>query len=310
MTRDPFDELEHLAGSGALRLAYVIGVARSNSTLVARLLGRGCDAIVYEPALPASPRGRAHYAQTLLQAYGRARGAAGDRPVTLVVKDLSLFLDAGMIDFIDRHAQQVVFTIREPEDQHASLVRQFAQEFSIPQRIDAVIRHPLEVAVFLFQLLRLGPMYGGIARAVLPPGTMGPAGRAMAGWNILSWRRLAAQVERLSAQPGRCTIFDAAQMRVAPEIATASLNQIASRFSPAQPGQPIEIAAHSRMRPRSAWAKEALGSDRIKPATNGPAPRPLPEALLNEIEPIYRRLLDSPLNPLGAIREPGFSSAK
>jgi hypothetical protein len=166
------------------------------------------------------------------------------------------------------------------------------------------------VSVFLFQLLRLGPMYGRIAREALPPGTLGPAGRAMAGWNILSWRRLAAQVERLNARPGRCTIFDAAQMRSDPEVATATLARITARLGASGDNPPVEIAAHSRMRPRSAWAKEALGSDRIKPAMARAAHKPLPAPLLAEIEPIYRRLRTSSLNPLEPTAAPGFSSAK
>ena len=312
MMTSAFGDLERLARDGDIRLGYVIGPARTNSTVVARLFGRHADAVIYEPALPVSPIGREHYARTLLAAYRRLRRQVVGRPVDLVVKDLSLFVDPGMLDFIDEHAARVVVTIREPAAQHASLVRQMRHEFSIPQRIDALMRYPVEVTMLLLAWIRLGPQFGRTAKRVLGPGVMGPAGRAIAGWNIESWQKLEAQLQRLSCRTDRCTILDASQMRQAPDAAAAVLDDLAQQMGFCSKGTPLEIAAHSRMRPRSAWAQQALRSVRIEPQSKLPTPvPPLPAPLTAALAPIYRQLLADPRNPLAGLDHAtaGFSPA-
>ncbi len=74
--------LGQLVRSGELRFVYVLGLARSSSTIVCRLLGARLDGAVYEPATPAALGRRRHFARTILKAYDGARARIGSgRPV-------------------------------------------------------------------------------------------------------------------------------------------------------------------------------------------------------------------------------------
>ena len=69
MNSDPVARLFALVDSGALRFVYVLGMARSSSTILCKLLGASLDGAVYEPATPAKLDRRLHYADTILKAY-------------------------------------------------------------------------------------------------------------------------------------------------------------------------------------------------------------------------------------------------
>jgi hypothetical protein len=298
MPRDPLLPLRALLESGALRIVYVLGVARSNSTLVCRLLGQMLDGAVYEPAVPNSADPTAHFAGTILAAY-RDAAASRSLPVTLAVKDLSLFVEPATAALIAAHAAHVVVTIREPVAAHRSLFTQFRQEFGPLQRLDAIVWHPFEAWWMFTGFLTMAPRLHSIARGALPGQRMGPAAAALAGWTLESWRRLDTQLAVID--PARLTVLDAAQSRRAPDAATAVLAGIARRLMPEGRAPFIEREAHSRMASRSKWAAEARHSSAIAPPPAGQAtqaPTALEQAIAERTGLTYRALLDSQANPL------------
>lgn len=265
--------LEALVDSGQLRFVYVLGLARSSSTIICRLLGEALDGAVFEPATPAAFNRRTHYARTILRAYDRARAAIGsDRPVSLAIKDLTLFLDDPQFEAIVARAAHVVFTIREPAAQQASLARQLKHEFSPLQRIDAVVRHPFEALWMACYFLAYGRRFVREASDLLGYRFTRLPRLAMAGWNLASYRNLERQLAAREASS--ISVLDADALRRDPQRAQALLTAIAARIAPAGTRTSIEIAGHSRMLPRSKWAAEALASHAITAAA--PAPRNLP----------------------------------
>lgn len=267
--RPPFAELERLVAAGRLRLVYVLGVPRSNTTVVCRLLGERLDGAVYEPAMPNSVNPRRHYARTILAAYHAARAGAGERPVVLAVKDLDGFVTEELFEFVLGATVHLIFTIRDPLLQHASLSRQFVTEFSPLHRIRSTMRYPVEQTLFLWQLLEWLPRYWRLARAELG-GSLNPLRAAVAGFNYSSWRAQAAHLERARARfaPERIAIFDAGLMRLYPHETNAELEAIAAAHAGAEPGLPsAEIPGHTRMRAESHWAEEARAGGHIKPLT-------------------------------------------
>ncbi|HWA19648.1 MAG TPA: hypothetical protein VG757_11705 [Devosia sp.] len=298
LRRDSLETLSGLVAHGDLRLVYVIGIARSNSTVVCRLLGERLDGVVYEPAVPAAPDPLGHYARVIMNAYRKARKTRTG-PVSLVVKDISLFIDESIFRFIARHAAHVVFTIRDPAGAHQSLVRQFGQEFRPLQRADAVINEPFEALWMALSFAAEVPRLARLADSA-HPGYGAPWYRqAMGGWTVESWRRLGAQFAALD--PARVTVLDAAEMREAPRIATEALATIAQALMPAGRTPMIEVAAHSRMYRRSKWAAEARRSTAIKPLASRDDAAPVKDfeaQICGGVAPIYRALLASPTNPL------------
>lgn len=267
--RSPFAELERLVAAGRLRLVYVLGVPRSNTTVVCRLLGERLDGAVYEPAMPNSVNPRRHYARTILAAHHAARAGAGDRPVVLAIKDLDGFVTDELFEFVLSAAEHLVFTIRDPLLQHASLSRQFVTEFSPLHRIRSTMRYPIEQTFFLWQLLEWLPRYWRLARAELGGG-LNPLRAAVAGFNYSSWRAQAAHLERARAkfEPRRITIFDAGLMRLFPDETNTELEAIAATYASVEAGPPsAEIPGHTRMRAESHWAEEARAGGEIKPLT-------------------------------------------
>lgn len=268
-SRDPMTALQSLIGEGRLRFVYVLGVPRSNTTVICRLLGERLDGAVYEPAMPNSLDPNRHYAETILAAYRGGRAAAGDRPSVLAVKDLDGFLTDRMFEIVLAGAEQLIFTVRDPLLQHASLSRQFVTEFSPLQRIRSTLRYPIEQALFLWQLLHWLPGYWRLARAELG-GSLNPLRAGVAGFNYSSWRAQAAHLERAKTRldPDRIAIFDAGLMRLFPEKTNAELEAIAAAHAHPEPGAPAaEISGHTRMRAESHWAEEARAGGDIKPLT-------------------------------------------
>jgi len=297
---DPIRHLHELAASGELIFVYVIGVARSNSTIVCRMLGERLDGAVYEPATPCSPDRSRHYAQVILKAYRRARRQVPDgQPVALAIKDLSLFLDDDMLAFVRSYAKHIVFTVREPRTQHASLSRQLYQEFSPRRRIDAVVRHPVETFWMTWHFLVLAPRF--VATAAEQFGRS--AGRlhrlAIAGWNLTSWRNIVQQFQANGGVP--ITVLDATEMRRDPAMATATMAAIAAATKARSGGTAVEIAGHSRMHRNSKWAAEARSSKAIKPLAETSRGLPLDafdQSVVMAVGPAYQALRDCGANPL------------
>lgn len=303
----PLERLTSLVTEGRLRFVYVVGVARSNSTVVVRMLGERLDGAVYEPTTPNSGNVRKHHAQTILDAYDAARRELPEpQPVLLAIKDLSLFLDDATYDFILAHAEHIVVTVRDPLMQHASLVRQFKHEFSLGQRADALIRYPVEVSFLTYYLFKLGARFLATASRRFGFAPTRLHRLLMAGWNLTSWEAVERQhdeaVRRLG--PSRVTVLDAGLMRLLPDAATAALEAIAASLRDGRPpsAHPVEVAGHSRMFADSEWAKEARASDHIKPLAAGAAPkRPrdaFDEALLAAFYPHYGALFYGSSNRL------------
>jgi hypothetical protein len=299
---DPIGRLRNLAASGELRFVYIIGVARSNSTIVCRMLGEQLDGAVYEPATPCSASPPRHFAEVILKAYRRARRKVpAGQPVALAIKDLSLFVDDDILAFVTSYAKHIVFTVREPRAQHASLSRQLYQEFAPMQRVDAVVRHPFEAFWMAWYFLVLGRRY--VATAVEQFGRS--AGRlhrlAIAGWNLTSWRNIAHQFQANHKTP--VTVFDATQMRRDPNAAMLAMGAIAANTKTANGSALIEVAGHSRMLRRSKWAAEALSSAAIKPlATPEREPNldPFDRLVATTVASSYRLLRDCSANPLAS----------
>ncbi|WP_035872521.1 hypothetical protein [Cucumibacter marinus] len=263
-------DLQSLVTSGRLRIAYVLAVPRSNSTLVCRLLGARLDGAVYEPAMPNSRDPMEHYGRTILTAYEQARARIEeDRPVTLVVKDLDGFIEQGHLDFIAENAHEVIFTIRDPGPQHLSLVNQFIHEFSPLQRLYAHTRYPVEHFWFTIHTLSWVKRYWRLAGRELGNIWRHPWRAAVAGFNFSSWRNQSNHLETLRERLGkdRITIFDAGVMRLMPKETEQMIDDIAHRLSnhAHPPGEILEVAGHSRMKRGSKWAAEARSAHAVKP---------------------------------------------
>lgn len=307
MNSDPVARLFALVDSGALRFVYVLGMARSSSTILCKLLGASLDGAVYEPATPAKLDRRLHYADTILKAYDDARATVGpERPVTLAIKDLSLFVDEPDFTALVARAAHVVFSVRHPVAQQASLKRQLAQEFSIPQRIDAIVNHPHEALWMAWYFLVYGRQFVREASDLLGYRVTRLHRLAMAGWNLRSWHNMEAQIAALGATPK--TLVDADELRRDPAAAEAMLKSIADTIAPAGPRASIEVSGHSRMLPRSKWAAEALSSTGIRPTatttTSTAAPDEFDTALLAITSAAYNRVRFARTWHTGAPSEP------
>jgi hypothetical protein len=292
MKSSAIDRLHALVETGDLRFVYVVGVARSSSTILCRVLGSALDGAVFEPATPVALDRQVHYASTIIRAYNRARKQIGaGRPVTLAIKDLSLFLDDPSFLSIVAQAAHVVFSVRHPVAQQASLKRQLKQEFSPLQRVDAVVRYPFEALWMAWYFLVYGRRFVRDASALLGYGVRRLPRLAMAGWNLQSWRNMEAQIAGLGDMP--VTVLDADDLRRDPQAAEALLRSIAAAIAPAGPRASVEMAGHSRMLPRSKWAAEALASRGIKPAMvpgTIPATDAFDAGLLAVTEAAYHRV--------------------
>ncbi|MEX0627673.1 MAG: hypothetical protein WEB63_10065 [Cucumibacter sp.] len=266
--RQDMTTLGTLAAAGKLRLLYVLGTPRSNSTVVCRLLGERLDGAVYEPAMPNSGNPLGHFAKLLLTAYSAAREKAGaDRPIVLAVKDLDGFLTPEMSDFILVASAHIVFTIRDPALQYPSLSRQFVEEFSPLFRIRSTLRHPIEQNWFLWHMLRWLPRFWGLTRDELGPG-QNLLRAAAAGFNYASWLGQADHLEsaRIALAAERITILDASLSRLYPRETTGMLASIADACAAAPvQSESREFAGHSRMAANSHWANEARAGGDIKP---------------------------------------------
>lgn len=292
--------LDQLVGSGELRFIYVLGLARSSSTIVCRVLGSRLDGAVYEPATPVALDRPRHYARTILRAYDAARKRiGGDRPIALAIKDLSLFLDEPVFERVAAQAHHIVVTVREPASQFASLRRQLAQEFSPLQRIDAVVRYPFEALWMAWYFLVYGRQFMAEAKSALGPGA--PHRLAMAGWNLRSFSNLERQLAMFDTP---VTVIDAGTLRRDPAEAGALLDAIAAPLVPRGPRADVEIAGHSRMLPRSKWAAEALSSQGISPAAAAhprpPAPDAFDTALLLRNGAAYKRIFSRTAEDIAA----------
>ncbi|RYE08458.1 MAG: hypothetical protein EOP22_13450 [Hyphomicrobiales bacterium] len=287
------ERIEDLIGSGQLRFVYVLGLARSGSTIVARTLGAALDGTVYEPATPARLGRLDHYARTILRAYDLAQRETGsDRPVSLCIKDLSLFVDAPRLSALLARAAHLVVTVREPRAQQASLTAMLRHEFSIWQRVEIIFRAPFEALGMAWHFLAYGRRFLRDASRPLGFRLSQMHRLAIAGWNLDSWQRLEALLAASPAMP--VTIIDAGAARRDPAGTAAELAAIAATIAPIGPRASVSIAGHCRMLPRSKWAAEALRSSGINA---GPQREPLPppdafdQRLLDLTEPAYSRVL-------------------
>jgi hypothetical protein len=303
---DPFARLAALCDAGHLRFVYVDGVARSNSTVVCKILGDRLDGAVYEPAMPVATSVKRHYAEVILRAYDAARvGKPAGEPVLLAIKDLSLFVDEGLFDFVLAHAAHIVFTVRDPLTQYPSLVTQFKTEFGVRNRVDALVRYPVETCMLGFYTAILGTGYFADAARTVGFSPAASLLLPIIGWNLTSWRNVVWQFDAAQAKLGadRVTVLDAGLMRLLPGAATAALEAIAARVrgDSRRTSTPVDLAAHSRMFPRSAWAKEARHSDAIKPLSSSASRRPknaFEEKVLAAFYPDFAHLFFNPANGL------------
>lgn len=296
-------EIKMLADSGELRLVYVLGVPRSNSTVVCRLIGERLDGIVYEPAMPSSASPLRHYARLIRQAYDVAKAKTGDRGVVLAVKDLDGFVTDEMFDFILAAAEHIVFTIRDPAAQHPSLSRQFVEEFSLLYRIRSTLRHPIEQNFFLWHMTNWMPRFWQMAHEELGSGQQ-PLRAAVAGFNYASWRAQARHIEsarRVLGEEG-VTILDAGLSRLFPQETGEELAGIARSAGGGGAGSATEIAGHSRMERDSHWAGEARAGGKLKPL-GGSDGTPFSDPDANEFArrvsaTLYPQYLESFYDPL------------
>lgn len=304
--KDPFARLAALCDVGQLRFVYVDGVARSNSTVVCKILGERLDGAVYEPSTPVAVHLHNHFARVILKAYEGARaGKVADQPVLLAIKDLSLFIDETVFAFVLKYAAHIVFTVRDPLTQYPSLVTQFKTEFGLRNRADALVRYPVETCLFGYYMMVLGTGFFADAARTFGFSPSKSLLLPIAGWNLASWRNVVAQFDKARARLGadHITVLDAGLMRLLPAEATAELEAIAARLRGGSPktSTPVDLAAHSRMFPRSAWAKEARQSDAIKPLAGDGTRKPkdaFEEKLIAGFYPGYAHLMFNPANRL------------
>ncbi len=297
---DPAARLKGLTASGQLRFVYVIGVARSNSTVICRMLGARLDGAVYEPAMPSSPNPERHFSRTILKAYDHARRKVPEgQPVVLAIKDIALFITEPVLGFIRAHAEHVVLTIRDPASQHASLVNQFKREFSIRHRVVAFWRHPVEVMTMGFDLMGRSKGFIAAMKELVGLDRVRPldiAQLVVGGWNLESWRSIGRQARQLGGPSGPgVTVLDAALMRQQPAETMMALEAIATAIRPAGTASTLEVAGHSRMRTDSTWVAEARTSSGIKPAAAAPKRDPLTaieQRLVALLHPNYQALLE------------------
>lgn len=313
-------ELSGLLRRGDLRLVYVLGVPRSNSTLVCRMLARDMDAAIYEPALPASARPEARHAELILRTFRRVKGKSTD-PVTMTVKDIACFVSPRMEDLLLEHAHQVVFTIRDPLAQHRSFAERMRAEFRVWQRVKQVARRPFMSLFYFVHLLHIWPQMVWASRDAFPP-VPGQIMRAMvAAMNQASWRALSRQFAKVGGghASNRVDVLDAGVSRLVPERAEEILTEVSARAAAgSRTGvAPLEVAAHALMNANSHWAEEARRSDRVKPISAGEEALPcIPDAwterVVAALYPDYGNLFFAPEHVMRADLDrmetrPGFA---
>lgn len=275
LPRPELVELARRVSRGELRLIYVLGVPRANTTVLCRLLGRRVHGAVYEPALPNSAFPSTAYGVKILAAADLVRRQlpAGETAV-LAVKDMSALMRPAERDFVLDHSAHVVFAIREPVAQHDSYARQMLMEFSAGNRLRAFLAAPWETTMYGLHFGKRLVAYRRLARERLGVDWQVFRRATSAGANIEFWQELSAHfamaLTRLPVH--RISVIDAGLSRLEPEAAEAELDAIAG---PHMPGtrveRPVDYAGHTMMKSASPWAGEAMRAERMLAAS--PAPR-------------------------------------
>lgn len=261
--------LQSLVSGGQLRIVYVVGVPRANTTILCRLLGMRLHGAVYEPAFPDRAFPETAYAHKILAAFDAIRlRLLDDRPVALAVKDLSALMTPAETEFALAHARHIVFAIREPASQYASLVRQLLTQFSLSQQMREFARMPWRSIMYGFHFgLRL-PRYHRLASTQLGVGISQLRRMVATGSNLDSWRALVRQFEQAveKVPADRLSVFDAGLSRLRPDLAEHQLDSIAATISPpiSETASGIDFPSHPLVARDSAWVGEALTSKTLK----------------------------------------------
>jgi hypothetical protein len=303
-------KLQSLVSAGELRMLYIIGVPRSNTTVLGRILGRHLDGAVLEPAVPNTARPLRTYAARILEAFEAARRTA-DRhgPVTLAVKDISNFLSAPMLDFIVAASAHIVFAIREPAAQYQSLARRMSMELESPDRLKRSLQTPAESFWMAVHFTRMWPGAWRQAPRRTDGGPRGYRRATASGTDVACWRALTRQFDSVAAarRPDERTVIDAGLSRLFPELAATELASLAAGVSAEETlaAAGVEIAANSMMQESSHWATKAHAADRILPMPErgeSGLPRSGLDHWLNqimrELDPHYVRLFYDPAHRL------------
>lgn len=317
MARADLNELSRRIRQGELRLVYVLGVPRANTTVLCRLIGRRLHGAVYEPALPNSAFPGSAYGAKILAAANlvRAQLPAGDVAV-LAVKDMSALMRPVERTFVLEHAEHLVFAIREPVAQHDSYARQMLVEFSAGNRLRAFVTAPWETTMYGLHFGKRLAAYRQLARKRLGVDWKVFRRATSAGANIEFWEELRAHFEAALARlpADRISVIDAGLSRLAPEAAEIELDAITASLAPQKRiGRPVDYAGHTMMKSASPWAGEAMRAERMLAAEpRRPAASPykdfdefLPK-IAGTLYPIYLDLFFHPTHRLRA----NFGSAQ
>lgn len=274
LPRPELAELARQVRMGELRLIYVLGVPRANTTVLCRLIGRRLHGAVYEPALPNSAFPSSAYGAKILAAADLVRRQlpVGETAV-LAVKDMSALMRPAERNFVLDHAAHLVFAIREPAAQHDSYARQMLMEFSAGNRLRAFLAAPWETTMYGLHFGRRLAAYRRLARERLGVGWQAFRRATAAGANIEFWQELSAHFTMALARvpAHRISVVDAGLSRLKPEAAEAELDSIAGPHLPdTRVEQPVDYAGHTMMKSASPWAGEAMRAERILAAAPGP----------------------------------------
>lgn len=303
-------KLQSLVSAGELRMLYIIGVPRSNTTVLGRILGRHLDGAVLEPAVPNTARPLRTYAERILEAFEAARRTSRhEGPIALAVKDISNFLSAPMLDFILTESAHVVFAIREPATQYQSLARRMSMELESPDRYKRSLQTPAESFWMAVHFTRMWPDAWRQAPKRTDGGPRGYRRATASGTDVACWRALTGQFAAASARrrPEEITVIDAGLSRLFPDLAGAELATVAAsvRSKEALTAAGVEVAANSMMEASSHWATQAHAADRILPMPpEGESGLPRSELdhwlnqIMRELDPHYVRLFYDPAHRL------------
>jgi hypothetical protein len=314
-------KLQSLVSAGELRMLYIIGVPRSNTTVLGRILGRHLDGAVLEPAVPNTARPLRTYAERILEAFETARQTSGRRgPVTLAVKDISNFLGEPMLEFILTASAHIVFAIREPAAQYQSLARRMSMELESPDRYKRSMQTPAESFWMAVHFTRMWPDAWRQAPKRTDGGPRGYRRATASGTDVACWRALTRQFDAAATarKPDEITVIDAGLSRLFPDLAAAELATIAAGVSSEETlaAAGVEVAANSMMEASSHWATQAHAADRILPMpAKGESGLPRTgldhwlNQIMRELDPHYVRLFYDPAHRLlqrvrGAAAEP------